>query len=98
MYTYEHRVIFKGHLDSINCLAMDGNILFSGSDDKTIRLWDTLNCQYLTLIDAHEVGVRDLLVIEDSGHLVSCSYGNIHVWDYPNKKLVTVILFILRSL
>jgi WD40 repeat protein len=39
MFTYEHRMIFKGHRDSINCLAIDGRILFSGSDDKSIRLW-----------------------------------------------------------
>ena len=39
MFTYEHRMIFKGHKDSINCLAIDGRILFSGSEDKSIRLW-----------------------------------------------------------
>lgn len=44
MFTFEKRVVFKGHKDSVNCLAMDTRILFSGSDDKTIRLWDTLSC------------------------------------------------------
>jgi WD40 repeat protein len=92
MFTYEHKAVFRGHRDSINCLAMDGNILFSGSDDKTIRLWDTVNPQFLTLIEAHEHGVKDLLVIDDSGYLVSCATEAIHVWDYPKKLLVTVTL------
>lgn len=52
---------------------MDGNILFSGSDDKTIRMWDTVSCIFLTLIEAHDSGLKAMLVIEDSGYLVSCA-------------------------
>jgi WD40 repeat protein len=63
MFTYEHKNIFKGHTDSVNCLALDGKILFSGSDDKTIRLWDTVSNQFLTYIDGHDNGINDLLII-----------------------------------
>ncbi|KAF6256973.1 hypothetical protein COO60DRAFT_1640324 [Scenedesmus sp. NREL 46B-D3] len=31
-----------GHTGPVNCLALDGNFLFSGSNDKTIRMWDVL--------------------------------------------------------
>lgn len=31
---------FKGHSDSVNCLAYAGDVLFSGSEDATARLWD----------------------------------------------------------
>lgn len=44
MTSYEHRIVFEGHRDSVLCLAIDDNILFSGSHDKTIRLWDTIGC------------------------------------------------------
>ena len=34
----------SGHTDSVTCMAIDGNLLFTGSDDKTIRQWElTLN-------------------------------------------------------
>ena len=33
-----------GHKDSVTCMAIDGNLLFTGSDDNTIRSWElTLN-------------------------------------------------------
>ncbi len=31
-----------GHTDAVTCLALDSNLLFSGSDDCTIRVWDTV--------------------------------------------------------
>lgn len=43
MFTYEHDDSLEGHIDSITCLALDGKILFSGSHDKTIRLWNLEN-------------------------------------------------------
>ncbi|PNH10255.1 Outer row dynein assembly protein 16 [Tetrabaena socialis] len=32
----------SGHKDAVTCLALDSNFLFSGSDDCTICLWDTV--------------------------------------------------------
>lgn len=31
-----------GHTDAVGALALDGNFLFSGSEDATIRVWDTV--------------------------------------------------------
>ena len=38
MFTYETYKKIKVHDDSINCLLIDQNILFSGSYDNTIKL------------------------------------------------------------
>ena len=33
-----------GHTDSVTCMAADGNLLFTGSEDCTIRQWElTMN-------------------------------------------------------
>ena len=29
-----------GHTDSVTCMAIDGNLLFTGSDDCTVRQWE----------------------------------------------------------
>jgi len=31
-----------GHDKPVGCMALDANFLFSGSDDCTIRMWDTV--------------------------------------------------------
>jgi len=30
----------SGHLDSVTCMAIDGSLLFTGSDDCSIRQWE----------------------------------------------------------
>ena len=32
-----------GHRDSVTCIAEDGNILLTGSDDMSIGIWNTRN-------------------------------------------------------
>jgi WD40 repeat protein len=63
MFTYEHQDYIKAHDDSINALLIDENILFSGSHDKTIKLWSLEDKSLLTFIDGSEAGVRSLSII-----------------------------------
>lgn len=94
MFNLEPLAVLKGHTDSINCLAMDEYYLFSGSDDLSIRIWEAKNCYYLFKIDkAHDLGIKDLIIIEETGHLISCAFdGKIHIWDYKEKRREKVIL------
>ncbi len=55
--------------------------LASGSDDKTIRLWDAKTGQELTRLEGHANWVGALAVLPD-GRLASGSYDNtIGLWD-----------------
>ena len=35
--------LYCGHQDSVTCLALDANFLFSGSEDTTIHMWDVVS-------------------------------------------------------
>ena len=38
------------------------------------------------------MGVKDLIIIEETGHLISCAFdGKIHIWDYKEKKREKVL-------
>jgi WD40 repeat protein len=31
---------FEGHTNDVNCLKLNNNFIFSGSTDRTVRVWD----------------------------------------------------------
>lgn len=39
--TYEQIAQLRGHTDAVTALALDGNFLLSGSEDGTVRVWDS---------------------------------------------------------
>ena len=54
MKTGEYFCTLVGHKDSVTCIAEDGNMLLTGSDDMTIGIWNTQNWYY----DDHSVGKK----------------------------------------
>jgi WD40 repeat protein len=79
--------ILKGHKDHVNSVAFspDGYCLASGSDDKTIKIWDVAAGQLLYSID---VGSRVLSVaFSVNGTLASgTGDGQIKIWLLDEKS------------
>ena len=90
-------MIMEGHEDSINCMEIDENILYTGSDDGTIRLWNLRNFEPSGHIGEpnkedeaihSQNAIMSLKLITESGLLISiCEDKTIKVW-YASKKVL----------
>jgi eukaryotic-like serine/threonine-protein kinase len=76
---------FSGHTGSIKCLAFtaDGKRLLTGSDDKTIRLWDVKGGREVQRFTGrHDAGISALAFVGDADRFVSASRDQtVRLWD-----------------
>lgn len=61
--TYDHVAQFCGHMDSITCMAIDANILFTGSDDMSIGIWELQNCYNVGFLHGHKDSKQHSILI-----------------------------------
>lgn len=84
--------ILKGHSNYVRCLYAESSVLISGSDDETIRVWDTTSGQCLhrfTHLHRSRGGVSALCRVgtsmwsgDDTGSMV--------VWQLKNGQVLLV--------
>ena len=67
----------KGHKDGVSALAFspDGKMLLSGSDDGTIRAWDTITGRQQFICPGHTSEISELAASEGGNTLIS-----VHSW------------------
>ena len=78
-----------GHSDSINSVAisLNGQLIVSGSEDSTVKLWNLNTGECLATLEGHEAGVRAVAISPDGQLLVSGSADNtIKLWQLPSMK------------
>src|SRR5262249_14648618 len=81
----------EGHTEAVTCLAVSAvtrNIL-SGSEDKTLRLWDTTNGRELICMPGHKSAVCSVAVTPNgSAALSSGTDQTVRLWDLATGKEV----------
>lgn len=90
----------RAHTLGISSLAYNENrrILFSGSLDKTIKIWDfniikensSKEPKLISSIDAHEKWITDIIHIKKYSSVISSSLDKtIKIWDFKHDTLIS---------
>ena len=86
---------FVGHSGSVRSVAFspNGHVLASGSDDRTIKLWDTRTGRQIRTMKGHRGAVLGVDFSTDGQQLVSCSADRtIKLWNLSAGSAGTFIM------
>jgi WD40 repeat protein len=78
----------------INCIAFSsgGKFIVSGSQDKTVKVWDGSSGLLLRSIKAHSAEVKWLAVTPDEGFIISAGADKVvKKWDITTGRLVRTL-------
>ena len=77
-------VLQTGHTGSVNALALspDGRFLVSGSEDVTLKIWDTATGNVLRTLSGHEQSVLAAAISPDGRKIASGGAdATVRVWN-----------------
>ena len=82
--------IFAGHYsENVNCVTFhpNCNYIMTGSDDKTVRMWDVQSGNCVRLLSGCGAGVNKLEVSPSGQYVAGADYsGFVHIWDLRNGR------------
>lgn len=72
----------RGHNAKVTCVCAYHSTVISGSDDRTIRLWNTSSGRCIRVLEGHTSPIRQVAVSPSGRHLISGDHdGEIRIWD-----------------
>ena len=80
---------YEGHTGPVYCLTINDGKLYSGSEDKTIKVWDCSTNKLITTLTEHTDPVHRLRI--HGGKLYSEAYHVIKVYDCSDDTLITTL-------
>ncbi|NIM15632.1 MAG: NACHT domain-containing protein [Candidatus Aminicenantes bacterium] len=82
----------QGHKDIIRTVAIskDGRFMVSGSDDKTVKVWDLESGHLIKTLEGHVHYVLSVFISPDNRWIASGSSDHtVKLWDLENGHLIT---------
>ncbi|XP_066282335.1 uncharacterized protein [Branchiostoma lanceolatum] len=80
----------QGHMDSVQCLALDKRRLMTGSMDRTVRVWDIRSGRSIRKLYGHKGGIRSIHFNQTK--ICTGSWDmSIMVWDIVQFERLAVL-------
>ncbi|KAK6933897.1 WD40 repeat [Dillenia turbinata] len=79
-----HKRLWIEHADSISCLAVSNGLIYSGSWDKTLKVWRLSDLKCLESIKAHDDAINGLVSYKGVVYSASAD-GKIKAWRKEGK-------------
>ncbi|MBO0790916.1 MAG: protein kinase, partial [Ktedonobacteraceae bacterium] len=89
LFTGQSMRVFRGHTGNITalCLSPDGDWLLSGSEDTTLRLWETTTGSCIRLFQGHTRRIRHVGMSADKRWAISVSEDQaVRLWEIATGR------------
>ncbi|KAI5596135.1 hypothetical protein POPTR_003G202700v4 [Populus trichocarpa] len=80
-----HKKLWIEHADSISCLTVYNGLIYSGSWDKTLKVWRISDLKCLESIKAHDDAINGLVACKGIVYSASAD-GKIKAWGKEGKS------------
>jgi len=72
------------------CFSDQGKTIITGSDDRTIRIWNAQSGALMRTLPEHTAGIADIAVSSDGQHLITADAPQVykaHLWDLKTETV-----------